>query len=75
MTAPLIDRQGIAARHSLPIRYVRDTLTKRPDFPQPVLRLSERLVRWNAFEVDKYLLKGPRQSRRQSPGSTQTARP
>ena len=31
MSAPLIDRQQIAARHGLSYRYVRDTLTKRPD--------------------------------------------
>ena len=55
MSAPLIDRQGIAARHRLPFRYVRDTLTKRPDFPAPAQRLSQRLVRWNAYEVDKYI--------------------
>ena len=71
MSAPLIDRQGIAARHGLHIRYVRETLTKLPDFPPPVLRLSQKLVRWNAYEVDRYLLsKGQQQSRRQSPGNT-----
>ena len=40
MSAPLIDRQQIAARHGLSYRYVRDTLTKRPDFPAPAQRLS-----------------------------------
>ena len=46
MSAPLIDRQQIATRHGLSYRYVRDTLTKRPDFPAPAQRLSQRLVRW-----------------------------
>ena len=36
MSAPLIDRQQIAARHGLSYRYVRDTLTKRPDFPAQI---------------------------------------
>lgn len=66
MSAPLIDRQGIAQRHGLPVRYVRDTLTKLPDFPSPVIRLSARMVRWNAYDVDRFLLsKGQPQSRRQ----------
>lgn len=55
MTAPLLDRQGIALRHHLSYRYVRDTLTKRHDFPAPAQRLSQRLVRWNAYEVDKFM--------------------
>lgn len=55
MPAPLIDRQGIALRHKLSYRYVRDTLTKRPDFPPPAQRLSQRLIRWNAYEVDKFM--------------------
>ena len=61
MSAPLIDREGIAARHKLPYRYVRDTLTKKPDVPAPAVRLTRRLVRWNAYEVDKYLLRIARQ--------------
>lgn len=55
MSAPLLDRQGIAQRHRLSYRYVRDTLTKRPDFPAPAQRLSQRLVRWNAYEVDRFM--------------------
>lgn len=61
MSAPLIDRAGIAARHALSYRYVRDTLTKRPDFPAPAQRLSQRLVRWNAYEVDKYIARQARE--------------
>ena len=52
----LIDRNGIASRYGLSYRHVRDSVTKRPDFPAPALRLSQRVVRWKLVEVDKYLL-------------------
>lgn len=61
MSAPLIDRQQIATRHGLSYRYVRDTLTKRPDFPAPAQRLSQRLIRWNCYEVDKYIARKAKQ--------------
>lgn len=51
MSAPLIDRQQIATRHGLSYRYVRDTLTKRPDFPAPAQRLSQRRIR-NSSKID-----------------------
>ena len=61
MSAPLIDRQQIAARHGLSYRYVRDTLTKRPDFPAPAQRLSQRLVRWNARDVERFMARTAQQ--------------
>lgn len=53
----LLDYDGLAQRYGLSRRYVRDTLTKRPGFPAPAMRLSQRLVRWNVAETDKYLTK------------------
>jgi len=32
-------------------KYVRDNLTKRPDFPKPVIRLSTQNVRWLESDV------------------------
>ncbi len=61
MSAPLIDRQQIATRHGLSYRYVRDTLTKRPDFPAPAQRLSQRLVRWNARDVERFMARTAQQ--------------
>ena len=61
MSAPLVDRQQIATRHGLSYRYVRDTLTKRPDFPAPEQRLSQRLVRWNARDVERFMARTAQQ--------------
>lgn len=61
VSAPLIDRQQIATRHGLSYRYVRDTLTKRPDFPAPAQRLSQRLVRWNARDVERFMARTAQQ--------------
>ena len=61
MSAPLVDRQQIATRHGLSYRYVRDTLTKRPDFPAPAQRLSQRLVRWNARDVERFMARTAQQ--------------
>lgn len=36
-------------------KYVRDNLTKRPDFPKPVLRLSTQNVRWAEADVLKWM--------------------
>lgn len=41
----LLDYDDLCQRYGLSRRYVRDTLTKRPGFPAPAMRLSQRLVR------------------------------
>ena len=53
----LLDYDGLAQRYGLSRRYVRDTLTKRPGFPAPAMRLSQRLVRWSVADADKYFSK------------------
>lgn len=49
----LLDYDGLAQRYGLSRRYVRDTLTKRPGFTAPAMRLSQRLVRWRAPILNK----------------------
>lgn len=34
--------------------YVTDTITKRPDFPKPVQRLSQKNVFWNEVDVIRW---------------------
>lgn len=46
-----IDRAGIAALLGYAPRYVRDNITKRPDFPAPVMRVSTHNVRWRESDV------------------------
>lgn len=53
----LLDYDGLAQRYGLTRRYVRDTLTKRPDFPAPAMRLSQKLVSWRVADTDKYFAK------------------
>lgn len=58
-----LDYDGLSQRYGLTRRYVRDILTKRPDFPKPTMRLSQKLVRWSAAEADKYMLHRARHNR------------
>lgn len=42
----MYDLNQIAALTGLSKNYVRDKLTKRPDFPSQELRLSQKVKRW-----------------------------
>jgi predicted DNA-binding transcriptional regulator AlpA len=44
--ADLITTADIAEDLGLARDYVTSKLTKRPDFPKPALRLSQKTVRW-----------------------------
>ena len=52
--AELIDTQGIAAALGLGREYVTDRVTKRPDFPAPVLRLSAKVVKWAWADFERW---------------------
>lgn len=41
-------------------RTVTDKWTKRPDFPAPKQRVSQKVVRWCADEVEKWATAGAR---------------
>jgi len=51
----LLTKAEIADLTGYSIRYVRDNLTKRPDFPKPVMRLSTQNVRWAEADVLKWI--------------------
>lgn len=51
----LIDLDDIAALIGLPRAYVRDTLIKRPEFPPPAIRLSQRIKKWNRATVREWM--------------------
>lgn len=55
MTEDLIDTADIAEMVGLERGYVRDRITKRPDFPAPTLRLSRKTVRWSRQDVERWL--------------------
>ena len=60
MTQPLIDTAGIAQVLGLSRAYVTDELTKRPDFPAPIVNRSRRLRRWDSAEVMRWATDGRR---------------
>ena len=47
-TADIADDLGLARD------YVTSKLTKRPDFPKPALRLSQKTVRWLRDEYESW---------------------
>ena len=51
MTSRTIDTEGIAALLGLTRQHVTDRLTKRRDFPRPVIDLSRRTRRWREADV------------------------
>ena len=55
MTFITID--DIAARLGERREFVRDRLVKRADFPRPVLVLSQKIVKWDVADFDKWLEK------------------
>jgi predicted DNA-binding transcriptional regulator AlpA len=50
-TAPLIDTGDIAALLGVTRAHVTDRLSKREDFPRPVVNISRKLRRWNEYAV------------------------
>ena len=54
-TVVLIDTADIAEMTGLTRDYVRDRVTKRPDFPAPVLKLSRKTVRWSREDIARWL--------------------
>lgn len=46
-----VDTAGIAAMLGVTREHVTDRLSKRPDFPRPVVNLSRRTRRWAERDV------------------------
>lgn len=57
----LIDTKGIASRYQLSQRYVTDKLTKRQDFPKPVVEVSQKMRKWKLQDVEAFV--NPRHKR------------
>ena len=51
----LIDTADIAAALGVQRAYAADRVVKRPDFPRPVLRLSQKTVRWARADFERWL--------------------
>lgn len=53
----LLDTEGIAHMLSLSRTHVVGRITKRPDFPTPIINLSQRVRRWLRSDVEAWVLK------------------
>lgn len=60
----LIDTAGIAEMLGRNRRYVTNTLVKLPDFPDPVINLSQKTRLWNVQSVFDFLKKRSRKNNR-----------
>lgn len=58
-TTPRVDTAGIAALLGCTRAHVTDRLTKRPDFPRPIVNVSQKMRYWRLADVQDYL-KGKR---------------
>lgn len=65
----LLTTEQIAQRFGVERRTVTEKWTKRPDFPAPARRISQRLVWWREEDIEAWATGGPR-SADQSRGST-----
>lgn len=64
-TNDLIDTAGIAALLGVTRAYATDRITKRADFPAPVIDVSERTRRWNRDDVLRWASGGRDRRKRQ----------
>ena len=54
LTQPLIDTAGIAALLGCTRAHVTDRLTKRRDFPRPLVSVSQKLRKWGEHDVRRW---------------------
>ena len=60
----LLDTAGIARLLGLSVDYVRDRLTRRPDFPAPAADPGPRSRRWHRADVLRFAAGPPDRARR-----------
>ena len=51
----LLDTKGIAELIGMSRGHVTNRLTKRPDFPAPVVNISQRTRRWRLKDVQSWV--------------------
>lgn len=63
MLEPMLTITEIAALLSVTPKTARDKIVTQPNFPAPVIRLSQRIRKWSQREVSEYLEKTSRAGR------------
>ncbi len=53
-----IDTNGIAQLLGVCRRHVTERLSKRPDFPQPIINISPKTRRWSRSQVLEWAQRG-----------------
>ena len=51
----MLDRKQIADMLGIRPDTFRKRVESRPDFPKPVLKLSQKIVRWDGADVAKWI--------------------
>lgn len=50
-----ISPEEMAAKISVPTRFLHENLAKRPDFPRPALAFTRHTKRWKRAEFERWL--------------------
>ena len=58
ITQKLVGTQEISQFLGVTRQWVTDSITKRPDFPKPVINISRKTRKWSLDEVFKWSQKG-----------------
>lgn len=59
-----ITRAQIAAKIPVTLRYFRESIESRPDFPAPDLVFSQKTVLWDETKIDLWLQVEQRKTRK-----------
>lgn len=57
-SAPRMSTADIAALLGLSREHVTDRITKRPDFPKPFIKVSQRTRYWRTSDILEWIRKG-----------------
>lgn len=49
--------QQVAEKMNVPYPYLRDKISKQPDFPSPAINYSQKMRRWKRSDIDRYMKK------------------
>jgi predicted DNA-binding transcriptional regulator AlpA len=51
----MMDRKQIAEKLGVSVDTLRRSIEPRTDFPRPALRMSQKTVRWDETEIDRWI--------------------
>lgn len=51
----MLDRKQIAEKLGVSVDTLRRSIESKTDFPKPALRMSQKTVRWDEAEIDRWI--------------------